>query len=110
MPFTPTLAARLRKTLTRRKHITQQKMFGGLAFLLKGRMCCGVLGDQLVLRQGPEGVADALKEPHTREMDFTGRPMKSLLYVTPEGYASDPALRRWVARAVEFAASLPAKE
>ena len=84
-------------------------MFGGLAFMLRGYMCCGVLKDELVLRLGPEGAEQARREPHTREMDFTGKPMKSMVIVRPAGCASDEALGDWVRRAADFAASLPPK-
>lgn len=84
-------------------------MFGGLAFLLRGNMCCGVVGDDFVIRVGPNEYRAALSEPHTREMDFTGRPLKGFVYVSAKGVASDQNLRDWVGRAVRFAASLPAK-
>jgi TfoX/Sxy family transcriptional regulator of competence genes len=84
-------------------------MFGGLAFLLNGNMCCGVTGDRLMLRLGEDGAREALAEPHARPMDFTGKPMKSMIYVEPAGIASEEDLRKWVGRAVAFAASLPAK-
>jgi TfoX/Sxy family transcriptional regulator of competence genes len=66
-------------------------MFGGLAFLLNGNMCCGVVSDQLMLRLGESGAAEALTEPHTRLMDFTGKPMKSMVYVDPTGLTSLPS-------------------
>lgn len=109
MAYDEELAARVRHVLRRRRGITERKMFGGVAFMLKGNMCCGVLDDVLILRLGPELAAEALEEPHTREMDFTGRPMKSMIYVEPAGYESDEDLREWVDFAVEFAKSLPAK-
>lgn len=84
-------------------------MFGGLAFLLNGNMCCGVVKDRLMLRLGPEGVEKALKAPHTQPMDFTGKPMKSMVYVRPEGYEADEDLERWVETAARFAKTLPAK-
>ena len=93
MAFDETVAARVRKALARQPGVTEQKMFGGLAFMVKGNMCCGVLGARLVLRLGEEAAADALREPHTRLMDFTGKPMKSMVYVAPEGYHQDAALR-----------------
>jgi hypothetical protein len=68
-----------------------------------------VVKDLLVLRLGEEGAAEALAEPHTRLMDFTGKPMKSMVYVTPDGTSSDEALQGWVRRAVEYASSLSAK-
>jgi len=84
-------------------------MFGGICFLLSGNMCCGVTTSELMLRLGPDGAASALEEPHTRAMDFTGRPMKSMVYVEPEGYEHQDDLESWVALSADFAASLPAK-
>ena len=110
MPFDEAVAQRVRKALARQPGISERKMFGGLAFLLQGNMCCGVLADQLVLRLGPEASNEALKQPHVRAMDFTGKAMKSMVYVEPAGYAADAALRQWVKRAVEYAAALPAKK
>jgi hypothetical protein len=62
-----------------------------------------------MLRLGNEGAAAALREPHTRPMDFTGKPLKSMVYVDPEGIASPEDLNRWVNRAADFAAALPPK-
>lgn len=109
MAFSEALAQRIREALGERKGITKRKMFGGLAFLLNGNMCCGVLGDRLMLRLGESGAAKALSDPHTRPMDFTGKPMKSMIYVEPAGLFSEEALRKWVRQAVAFASSLPAK-
>jgi len=103
------LAARVRKVLSRRKGFAEKKMFGGICFLLSGNMCCGVTSRELMLRLGPEGAAKALEEPHTKKMDFTGRPMKSMIFVKPAGYKTDEDLRSWVGRAARFASSLPAK-
>lgn len=109
MAYDETLAGRIRQALAPRPDIDERKMFGGLAFLLRGNMCCGVVGDTLMLRLGKEGAAEALKEPHTRPMDFTGKPLKSMVYVDPEGIASLEELHRWVNRGADFAATLPAK-
>ena len=62
-----------------------------------------------MLRLGPEGAANALALPHTEPMDFTGKPMKTMVYVTPKGYTDDADLVRWVEAAVTFVATLPAK-
>ncbi len=77
-------------------------MFGGIAYMVDGRMCCGVVKSDLMLRLGPSGAQAALKEPHTREMDFTGKPMKSMIYVDADGADADDALESWLRRAVEF--------
>ncbi len=84
-------------------------MFGGLAFMLWGNMCCGVVGKELVIRVGPDDYGAALSEPHAREMDFTGKPLKGFVYIGREGVASDDELRQWVGRALRFARSLPRK-
>ncbi len=73
-------------------------------------MCCGVTkNDNLVLRLGPEKAEQALKEPQVRPCDFTGRPLKDMVMVSPTGYKTDSALQKWVQQAVDFAALLPAK-
>ena len=109
MAFSEALAARVREVLGGKSGITERKMFGGLAFLLNGNMCCGVVSDRLMLRLGESGAAEALNEPHTRVMDFTGKPMKSMVYVEPTGFSSEEALRGCLQRAVVYASSLPAK-
>ena len=109
MAYSEELASRIRQTLAPRADVMERKMFGGLAFMLRGNMCCGVVGDMLMLRLGNEGAAAALAEPHTRPMDFTGKPLKSMIYVGPEGVAALEDLNRWVNRGADFAASLPPK-
>ena len=109
MAYNDELAARVRKALGRRKDLKEQKMFGGIAFMLRGHMCCGVMDDDLMLRLGPELAANALKRKHTRPVDFTGRVMKSMIMVAPAGHKTDAALKKWVTEAAGFAASLPPK-
>ena len=96
MAYNERLAERVREALAGRQGVSERKMFGGLAFLLDGKMCVGVLGDELIVRSGPERYPDALAEPHARPMDFTGRVMTGMLYVSPAGISRGPALRRWV--------------
>ena len=109
MPYNEDLAARTRALLKRRKGITERKMFGGVAFMANGHMCCGVSTDYLVLRLGNAGAETALRAAKTRPMDFTGKPLKSMVYVEPAGYESGDDLRCWVERALKFAKSLPPK-
>lgn len=87
----------------------ERAMFGGLAFLRDGHMACGVLGDELVVRVGPDAYDEALGLPHVRPMDFTGKPLRGYVYVAAEGLASDAALAAWVARGTAFVATLPPK-
>jgi TfoX/Sxy family transcriptional regulator of competence genes len=81
----------------------EKKMFGGLTFMVAGRMACGVVHDELMVRVGPDGHDAALAEPHTRPMDFTGRPMRGMVYVDPAGVASDADLASWLDRAISVA-------
>ncbi len=85
-------------------------MFGGIAFMLAGNMAVGVIGEDLMVRLDPADAERALREPHTRPMDFTGRPMKNMVYVDPRGSASDEDLGAWVEAGAAFAASLPPKQ
>lgn len=109
MAYDEAVAVRLRKVLSRRKGVSERKMFGGLAFLMNGHMCCGVIDNNVVLRLGKDGADDALRERHTREMDFTGTPMASMVYLRPAGYKNEDDLRAWVKRAIDFTRTLPPK-
>ena len=109
MAYNEELATRVRKALGRRKGLTERKMFGGIAFMLHGHMCCGVQDDELMLRLGPDLAAKALSRAHTRPVDFTGRVMKSMIMVAPAGHRTDVSLKKWVVEAAAFAASLPPK-
>ena len=95
MAYSETLAQRIRHALSNELGVTERKMFGGLCFMLRGNMCCGVMQERLMLRVGPTQHAVALTQPHAHPMDFTGRPMKGMIYVTTEGIASDEALAQW---------------
>lgn len=109
MAFDDGVAQRLREVFAGRKGITEKKMFGGIAFMDRGNMCCGVVKDSLMARVGPDAYAEALKKRHVREMDFTGRPLKGFVYVDPPGFAEDEQLREWVDLCRSFTGSLPAK-
>ena len=86
----------------------EQKMFGGLCFLLHGNMCAGVVGERLMLRLGDEQAAAVLSRPHVAAMDFTGRPMHSMVFVEHAGLQGT-ALERWVDQAAAYVRTLPAK-
>jgi hypothetical protein len=108
MAYDERLATRLRSALAGTA-TSERKMFGGLAFLINGNLCCGIVGHRLMVRVGPRGHDAALREPHCRPMDFTGKPMKGMVFVEPAGFATDSSLTAWVQLGVDFASSLPAK-
>jgi TfoX/Sxy family transcriptional regulator of competence genes len=110
MAFDESLAARIRRRLARRKNVEERKMFGGIGFLLNGNLLVGVWKDSLIVRLGPEEGDEALKEPHVKPFDITGRPMRNWVLVAPEGVEGDEQLKGWVRRAVKFVGTLPAKE
>ena len=85
MAYSEGLAKRIRDALARRTGIEEKKMFGGVGFLLHGNMLVGVWKDSLIVRLGPEEGDEALKEPHVKEFDITGRPMRNWVLVGPEG-------------------------
>lgn len=84
-------------------------MFGGLAFLARGNMACGVMNDDLIVRVGPDGHAGTLAQPYVRIFDVTGRAMKGWVLVVPEGCETDAGLEGWVHQGLAFALTLPAK-
>ena len=83
MAYDEDLASRIRAVLPPAEAVTERQMFGGLAFMLGGHMFCGVVRDTLMVRLGPEGADRALNQPHVRPMDFTGRPMKGMVFASP---------------------------
>ena len=104
MSFDEALATRIRKVLSGRRDVVEKKMFGGLCFMVDGSMCCGITSTDFMVRVGPDQYDDALARPHAREMDFTGRPLKGMVYVAPAGIKTDAALSRWVGRGLAFIA------
>ena len=107
MAFDESLAARIHDILGRKKGIEEKKLFGGIGFLLNGNMLVGVWKDSLIVRLDPDHYNDALLEPHVREFDITGRPMKGWVLVGPGGVEDDDELRGWIERATKFVKALP---
>jgi len=104
------LAERIRVIIGKGPGISERRMFGGIAFMLNGNMFCGITRDDLMVRLGPDRFEEALASPAARPMDFTGRPMKGMVFVGPDGYGTDEKLRGWVEETLEYARRLPAKK
>jgi TfoX/Sxy family transcriptional regulator of competence genes len=109
MAYDQAVAERIREQLKAMRPYTEKRMFGGIAFFVNGNMACGVIGDAVMVRVGPERYEEALAQPHAGPSDMTGRPMRGWVRIAPEGYASDDALSEWISQGVEFAAALPPK-
>ncbi len=103
MAFDPDLAQRLRAVLAAAGQApAEKKMFGGLSFLVRGNMCCGVRGDELLVHLGPASTGGALAYPATRPFDMGRGPSPGWVLVTPDGIATDDALAGWVHQALAF--------
>jgi hypothetical protein len=109
MAFDARAAERIRDLFATRRDVAEKQTFGGLAFMVRGHMCCGVVGDTLMARVGPEHYDAALRRRYARVMDFTGRPMKGFVYVDPPGFEADDALSTWVEMCLDFVTSLAPK-
>lgn len=110
MPFDEGLAERVRECLgDKTNQIEEKRMFGGLAFMVNQHMCVGIVKDKLMVRVGPEQYDTCLSQPHALEMDFTGRPMKGMLYVEAEGVTEEAELNHWLDVSLNFIRSLPPK-
>lgn len=109
MAYDEALAERVRGELEGRANVVEKKMFGGIAFMVSGSMACGVIADDLMIRVGPERYEAALARPHARPMDFTGRPLRGMVYIAAEGLRTDASLATWIAEAVHAAMSGPKK-
>lgn len=106
MVYDEKLANRIQKLLKGKRNITEKKMFGGIAFLLKGKMFCGVIKNDLVVRTGLKYYQKALDKPHARPMDFTGKPMKGFVYVSSDGCKTVGSLLGWINFGIDSVASL----
>lgn len=106
MAYDEGLAERMREALADRDDLQEKKMFGGLSFLLNRNLCCGVIGDEMIVRVGPDASDAALQKPHARVFDFTGKPMKGWVIVAQKGFEGDDDLRHWIEMGLGFAGSL----
>ncbi len=109
MAYDEGLAQRIRESLTGQPDLVEKQMFGGIGFMAQGNMVCGVIHDSLIVRVGPNRYPEALAQPHTKEFDFTGRPMKGWVMVSLPGYEADDTFENWISLGITYALSLPAK-
>ncbi|NIP39606.1 MAG: TfoX/Sxy family protein [Candidatus Dadabacteria bacterium] len=110
MAYNQNLTERIESVLSTKPGITQKKMFGGLCFLLNGNMLCGIRGDKLMARVGPYNYDYALKQKYATEMDFTGKPLKGMIYVLPKGIKRKESLKKWIDMCIEFVGGRPKKK
>lgn len=109
MAYDKELAQRVHDILSGQPGLVEKRMFGGVGYMLRGNMACGIRGDDLIVRVGPERYEEVLAHPLTRPFDMTGRPMRGWVFVAAEGVADDDELAAWIEQGVKFALSLPPK-
>lgn len=109
MAYDEALAQRVREILRKKRGITERKMFGGIAFMLRGHMLVGIGKGPFLARVGPLNYERVLAMDDVREMNFTGRPMRGYVYVGANALKSPAALKRWVQLCADFVATLPPK-
>jgi len=109
MAYDEKLAQRIRLAFGRRRDVAERKMFGGLTFLCGGRMCCGVVGADLMVRVAEDQFDEVVRRRHVRPMYFTGRPLRGFVYVSPPGFRTAAALRAWLSRGERVASQKAAK-
>ena len=108
MAYDEVAAKRVRKLLAGRSDVFEQKLMGGLCFMVRGYMCCAISGrGGLLVRVGPDAPASVMSEPHASPVEMRGRLMTGYVRVAPEGYETAAGLKKWVTRAVDFVATLP---
>jgi hypothetical protein len=98
MAYDELIANRVRQAFGARNDITERKMFGGLAFLYHGRMCCGIVGSDLMVRVPDDEFDTVMRGRHVRPMDFTGKLLRGFAYVSPPGFRTAAVLRTWLSR------------
>ncbi len=97
MAYDEYLAERIRRHLNEAKVVfKEKKMMGGLTFMIDGKMCIGIVKENLMARIGPDVYESALKKPGSKPMDFTGRPMKGYVFIEPEGVDMEEDLKYWI--------------
>jgi TfoX/Sxy family transcriptional regulator of competence genes len=102
MAYDEKLAQRMRESLAAQKRVEEKKMMGGLTFMVNGKMCVGIIGDEMMARIDPAIYEEALEKRGCREMRFTGRAMKGFVMVGEEGMKSRKELDYWIRLALDF--------
>ena len=110
MAYDEELAARAKEIIEELAEPREQKMFGGIAFMVNNHMCVGVMKEELLIRLDGNRADAALKSPHVRRMEMRGKEMKNFFIVSPEAVQKEKDLRGWVKKAHDFVLTLPPKK
>ena len=102
MAFNEQLNDRIREVMANHPNVEEKHMFGGTCYMLNGKMCVGVVKDDMMCRIGPDVYEEALERRGCREMIFTGKPMKGYVFIDEDGYRSKKDFDYWVGLCVAF--------
>jgi TfoX/Sxy family transcriptional regulator of competence genes len=102
MAFNEKLNDRIREALEQVPKVEEKYMFGGSCYMVDGKMCIGVAGDEMMCRIGPEKYEEALERSGCREMVFTGKPMNGYVFVSDEGMRTKKQFDYWIDLCLEF--------
>ncbi|MDH5638839.1 MAG: TfoX/Sxy family protein [Nitrospinota bacterium] len=109
MAYDEKLAEKVRTALLGLNGMSEKKMFGGLCFLMNGNMVAGVAGERLMVRVGVNNHERAMKQKHATPMDFTGRPMRGMIFVAAKGTKRSDTLAKWLKMGLDHVRTLPKK-
>ena len=103
MAYNEYLQERIDSILNEKKILFEaKKMMGGLCYMVDDKMCLGIINDDLMARVGADAYPDLIKIKGAREMDFTKRPMRGYLYVSPEAVDFEKDLEFWIQKCLDF--------
>jgi len=102
MAYNEKLSDRIREALSDVPQVEEKKMFGGVCYMVDGKMCVGVVKDEMMCRIGPEIHEEALEKRGCREMDFAGKPMEGYVYVSDEGMQTKEQFGYWIDLCLEY--------
>ena len=110
MAYNEKLASRISSLLKSQRGVKEKKMFGGICYMLKDKMMCGIVKDDLMVRCLEDRYETLLKRPHAGIMDFTGRTMRGFLYISGKGIKTNEQLQNWLDIGIEYAIKSPPKK
>ena len=102
MAYNESLANRIRENLESQPLVEEKKMMGGLVFMVDGKMCVGIIKDEMMLRIDPTLQEFLLEKIGCRMMDFTKRPMKGYIMVNEDGMKFKKDFSQWIQYAIDF--------
>jgi TfoX/Sxy family transcriptional regulator of competence genes len=102
MAYNEKLADRVREALADTSEVEEMKMFRGVTFMVNGKMCVSVSGDELMLRLEPELTEQLIEENDTRPMIHGGRHMKGFIYISEERLRSQKDFDHWIKLALNY--------